>query len=40
MNKRLIEMCDELLRDWTEGKDNKSNRAWQRLLKDCKVKNG
>ena len=38
MNKRLVEMCDELLREWTQGDSDKAKRAWDRLLKDCRNK--
>jgi hypothetical protein len=38
MNKQLVKMCDELLEDWTNGKDEKANKAWARLLKDVKNK--
>lgn len=34
--KQLVKLCDELLNDWTTGNDEKSKRAWSRLLRDCK----
>jgi hypothetical protein len=33
MNKRLVEMCDELMNDWFSGNDEKSKKAWKKLLK-------
>lgn len=36
MNKQLIKMCDELLNDWMNGTDDKSKKAWKKLLKDLK----
>ena len=38
MNKRLVEMCDELLKDWLNSDDEKSKRAWRKLWNDLKNK--
>lgn len=32
--KRLVEMCDELLKDWFSDNSHKSKKAWKKLLKD------
>lgn len=32
--KRLVEMCDELLKDWFSDNNKKSKKAWKKLLKD------
>ena len=34
MNKRLVQMCDELLMDWLNNNDKKSIKAWKRLSRD------
>lgn len=34
MNKRLVEMCDELLKEWMSEDAPKSKKAWKRLMKD------
>jgi hypothetical protein len=38
MNKQLVKLCDELLADWFNSDDEKSKRAWGKLLKDIKNK--
>jgi hypothetical protein len=34
--KRLVEMCDELLKDWFSTDNDKSKKAWKKLMKDTR----